>query len=244
MAISHQTPVLKSFPVSGLTPHAAADRYLDFARENFTAAAAGRTSATVLLRVLANAEKAARGNHSEFANSVVLCYLRAAVATDVNDSSSLNELGYYAMQVGLLQESQWALERSIALAPSTPAVQNLIEVHRLAGNVERARELVSMLPQGGVEARSLTVTPVASQDFAAISRPVQMIASPANPVFAGVASERPVTAPSGIVPQSGIASHSGNVRGDRSSAGDASGPSEVTSSGISRLTGSLKSIWK
>lgn len=237
MAISHQTPVLKNVGKEGLTPHAAADRYLDFARENFTAAAAGRTSATALLRVLANAEKAARGNHSEFANSIVLCYLRAAVATDIDDSSSLNELGYYAMQVGLLQESQWALERSIALLPSTSAVQNLIEVHRLAGNLDRAKELVSMLPQGGGEARSLTVTPVASEDFVAISRPVQMAASPsfASPSSAapvGVTGERPVVAPSGI------------AQGDHGGVRATNGNSEVSTSGISRLTGSLKSIWK
>jgi hypothetical protein len=219
MAFSHQTPVLKGVRTDGWTPHAAANRYLDFARENFTAAAGGNVTGTALLRVLANAEKATRRDDVELANSIVLCYLRSAVATNVQDSQSLNELGFYTMHVGLLQESQWALERSLALQPSTPALQNLIEVHRLAGNIDRARELVALLPQEtGNGGQTLTVTPIDSQVFAAISPPVQLPSAPQANVLTTNTPEEPQ------LPPEAPESQGGGV--------------------MKRLTGSVKSVWK
>jgi hypothetical protein len=174
MIASHQTPVLKDRQQQDMSPHAAADVYLDFARQKFTQAMSQRAEASTLLRVLAQAEKAMRESDIEFANSISLCYLRAAVATNSQDPDALNELGYGAMQLGLLEESEWALELSLASRPTVPAMQNLIEVNRLAGNSERAKQLVAMLPNGGQpQGKTLTVTPIDATSFATISPPVQ-----------------------------------------------------------------------
>ncbi len=223
MVASHQTPVLKDRQNQDMSPHAAADAYLDFARQRLTQAMSSRPEASPLLRVLAHAEKATRESDVEFANSVSLCYLRAAVATNSQDAEALNELGYGALQLGLLGESEWALERSLASQPSVPALQNLIEVNRLTGNSERARQLVAMLPNGGqAPGKTLTITPIDASSFATISPPVQ---------------NAPMVMPAGVVsgPQSiGPANNT-----TQQYAVPPTKPSNV----MDRVAGAVKSFW-
>lgn len=181
MVDAHQTPVLKGCDTTALSPHAAADVYLDFARERLVEAAGGRREAAVSLGMLARAERARHDLHPELSESVAVACVRAAVATDPADARLANELGLQAMQLGLLREAQWALERSWAIEPSEPALRNLIETYQLAGDVARAQQLMAMLPQFAAEANSHLpeVMRVEPAEFAAISPPVQSPAAAA-----------------------------------------------------------------
>ncbi|XZE52411.1 hypothetical protein SH139x_004104 [Planctomycetaceae bacterium SH139] len=183
MVASHRTPVLKGYDLTNVTPLSAADNYLDYAREQFTIAAAGQPEAAQALVVLGNAERK-RGEHPQnLRDSIAISCLRAAVGTNPQNPYLASELGYHAMQLGLLGEARWALEHSLALQPSRPALQNLIETHRLAGNQAKAIELAAQLQQTGIPASqpAVNILQVSPEVFASISPPVQS-GSPVAPI--------------------------------------------------------------
>ena len=188
MIASHRTPVLKGCNVSNLTPLVAADHYLDFARRQLTLAVHDQQDAANVLAVLGNAARNRQVNPVGLRDSIAICCLRAAVATNPDNAGVTSELGYHAMQLGLLDEARWALETSLASSPSRHALQNLIETHRLAGDIDQARALIAQLDAlGGPEpVKQLQVTPVSPEEFAALSPPVQPGSpmAPTRPQFA------------------------------------------------------------
>jgi hypothetical protein len=177
MVASHETMVLKDRDLSSLTAHAAADSYLDHARINLMQAVNGHPQGARLLMLLANSERARSSDKSNIADAIAITCLRAAVGSNSKDPLLASELGYHTMRAGLLGEAKWALERSLATQPSVSAMQNLIETHRLAGNVDRARQLAASLPNQGTQTKqpSMLVTAVPSSTFAKISPPVQPV---------------------------------------------------------------------
>lgn len=237
MVQSHRTPVLHGCRVDTLTSYAAVDIYLDFARASFTRAAAAaptaaaRHEAATMLLWLARTELAHRELHGELAESVSLTCLRAAVGVDPNHALASNELGYRAMRLGLLEEAQWALERSLELQPSESALQNLIETHRLAGNSQAAQMLVAMLPSQGGSSLSPgpAVLQVAPSQFAAISPPVQ---PPAATAAGSPPSQQPPLAPTGT------------ETGEESESREAQPAADGTYSVLERVADSMRSLWK
>lgn len=172
MVGSHRTPLLKRIDTSDLSPVAAADLYLDFARDRFSRALAGNPDAARSLMVLGQAERQRDAGPTTANDSIALCCARAALAVSPEDATTHNELGYLALQVGLLDEARWALERGLSIRPSTEALQNLVETHRLAGNIETAQMLARQLPTNA-GAPQLNVLHVSPEAFASISPPVQ-----------------------------------------------------------------------
>lgn len=244
MVDAHQTPVLKGCDTADLSPQAAADAYLDFARQRLITAASGRGEAAASLGVLARAERVhgeVHGDaHSALSESVAIAYMRAAVGTDPGSAPLANELGYQAMRLGLLGEAQWALERSWAIEPSEPALRNLIETHRLAGDTARARQLVAMLPQFAAEAKSdlPDVVRVDPGEFAAISPPVQSAVSGAH---SGTGAQAVATHPGPLRTQPST-TEEGTAGAQRRQ--DATPPAaDESSSVLGRVAGAVRKMW-
>lgn len=230
MVASHRTPVLKGYDLTNVTPLSAADNYLDYAREQLTIAAAGQPEAAQALVVLGNAERK-RGEHPQnLRDSIAISCLRAAVGTTPQNPYLASELGYHAMQLGLLGEARWALELSLALQPSRPALQNLIETHRLAGNQAKAIELAAQLQQTGppVPQPAVNILQVSPEVFASISPPVQS-GSPVAPI-PGYAQQ----------PFASAATNTANPNGQMIGSG---GPVQRVAEGnvLDRMTGTVRS---
>lgn len=174
MVASHETQILKDKELQSLTPHAAADTYLDFARQNLSLAVAGNGQGARLLLLLANAERARKSDDNKIADALAITCLRAAVGSNPHDPLLASELGFLALRAGQLGEARWALQHSLDTQPSAPALQNLAETYRLAGDSQKARELIARLPNPtSTAARSMLVTTVSPSTFAQISPPVQ-----------------------------------------------------------------------
>lgn len=258
MVDAHQTPVLKGGEASRLNPQAAADLYLDFARQRLTEAAGGRREAAAALAVLARAERlqeermgARVGGDARavLAEAVAITYLRAALGTDPGSGPLANELGHQAMRLGLLGEAQWALERSWALGPNEPALRNLIETHRRAGNVATAQELAAILPQLAADARS-AVPQVVQLDpghFAAISPPLQ---SPAAGVPAAVEAQRSVASAGPAEVARPLDASDATCRATERSgsgaahAGEVAPAADVDAGVMGRMAGAMRRMWQ
>lgn len=183
---SHATDTLKNVDPTTLSCAAAADCYLDTARERLAAVALGNPIATRALVILAEIHRQEKtmGPH---ADAVAVNLLRAALQSAPADSAVANELGFLLMKQGILDEAQWALERSMAIAPTRSAAQNLAEVMRQRGNSQGARALLASLndPRNFPAApaqrpNAPAVQMLAPSEFAALSRPQQAFARPAS----------------------------------------------------------------
>ncbi len=241
MVQSHQTPVLHDCRFDTLTPFAAADVYLDYAREALTRAAAGRRETATILLWLSRIELAHGECHGALAESVSLTCLRAAVGVDPNHPLVSNELGYRAMRLGLLEEAQWALERSLELQPNEPALRNLIETHRLAGRTATAQTLIAMLPSvsGTAPSHGPQIVQVEPSQFAAISPPVQ-------PPTSGSTAPRPPSreplAPAEKAPPENR--HPGGAERSGAPPAEAQPAADGTYSVLERVAAGMRNLWK
>lgn len=243
MVASHETEVLKNSDLQNLTPHAAADLYLDYARQNLTTAVSGEGQGARLLMLLANAERARKSDDGKVADAIAITCLRAAVGSNPSDPLIASELGFMALRSGQLGEARWALEHSLALQPSTPAMQNLAETYRLAGDTQRAREIVARLPSPEkAPARSMLVTTVSPSTFAQISPPVQSNNYAAMPAFAAPVNQQPQQIPqTGNYPGRAAAQGFHNVQ--QQPAMHAL-PAESGPSVLERMANAVKNPWR
>jgi tetratricopeptide (TPR) repeat protein len=248
MVASHETPVLKNRDTSELTPHAAADVYLDYARINLGKAVQGNAKGARLLMLLANSQRARGAGDENMSDAIAITCLRAAVGSSPDDALLASELGYHAMRAGLLGEAKWALQRSLAIRPSTPALQNLIETHRLAGDLDRARELVAMLPPGTppVTQPTMLVTTVSPTTFASISPPVQNQQPSLVPTATGLQSNTMQPAQNAAMQPFPSPPMNNQVRPGQQSA---NGPGQQSTNGegtsvLDRVANAVKQAWR
>ena len=142
---AHQTRILKRCDISQTSALQAADIYYEFAREKFVSATHGWKDSARALMILAQTEPMANPDTDSNLSAAQVCYLRAAIVCDPENSLAANELGHELLALGKYDEARWALEHSYSRKPSTAALANLAELHRITGNVKLAQACATNL---------------------------------------------------------------------------------------------------
>ncbi len=195
MVTSHQTTLLDSESLAGLTAADAIDRYLDEARIRLAGIAADSVEAAQAMDLLA-AIYLGRADSKTLPSSTALCLRRAALQGQPRNASLSMRLGMHLADLGLYQEARWALEHSLRLQPSEETVQALAGVLRRTGHDQEAGQLLASLqnraPAGSSvhQARVPDVTELSPQEFAAVSKPVNKPASKGNFITGTLASAK------------------------------------------------------
>lgn len=234
MVQSHQTPVLKDCTTSHLNGSRAADLYLDFARAKFAIVAEANPIATEALALLAEVERKNK-KPTALTDAVVISLLRAAIQARPDDAVIANELGFQLLKQGLLEEAQWALERSFQIQPTRSAGVNLAEALRQRGNIQAARERIAQI-------EGLPIQPPATPQIITLS-PQQF------------ASLSPPTSPQGIQPQPTLAIPAASAdRAASDSSGSTATSNEPTpapqvvpaepKSAVGRVAQAVSQLWK
>ncbi|QDS87932.1 hypothetical protein EC9_21150 [Rosistilla ulvae] len=187
---SHSTLVLKRCDLEQVTPLRAADVYYEFARGRFVDAVAGWAPASRALIIVAKTEPLTADVGDSNLSAAQVCCLRSAIACDPDNAVAANELGHELLALGMFDEARWALEHSYAKQPSTAALQNLAELHRVTGNMELAQACATNLALlQSQQPRVAQVVQLTPSQFAQMSPQVM---SPGTPQVAA-AGEPPVS---------------------------------------------------
>lgn len=210
---SHSTRVLKRCDLTQVTPLRAADVYYEFARGRFVDAAAGWAPASRALIIVAKTEPLTSDVGDSNLSAAQVCCLRSAIACDPENATAANDLGHELLALGMFDEARWALEHSYAKQPSTAALQNLAELHRVTGNTELAQACVTNLAAlQSQQPRVAQVVQLTPSQFAQMSPQVM---SGVDGQSAAAASQQPNAVPTHTEPpqQGRMASTFDRVKG-------------------------------
>ncbi len=188
MAMSHRTKVIDLQQPSNLSASDVIDRYLDEARVRLSATAARSVEAAQAMDLLA-AVYLGRADANTLPSSTALCLRRAALQGQPNNASLALRLGMHLADLGLYQEAQWALQRSMRLQPSPQASDALIAVLRRSGKDQEAAHWIAVMGEQPLASQQTPrprvpeVTELSPQEFAAISKSL-INPIPTNPTSA------------------------------------------------------------
>jgi tetratricopeptide (TPR) repeat protein len=176
IARSHRTPILKE--TQGLSPVVAQQHYLQFAREQLTAAVTGEPTASQALFALGKIQSAIAGPATP-SNSLhgprAIVFYQAALAVDAANYLAANELGVLLARYGQWEDAKRALLHSVSVRPHAEGWQNLATVHRQLGETELARlaenerQLIAARPTPRMSAGGVRTTWIDPRQFAAQS---------------------------------------------------------------------------
>ena len=140
VARSHRTPILKE--THGLAPVVAQQHYLQFAREQLTAAVSPEPAASQTLFTLGKVQAALAGPAAP-AQSLhgprAIVFYQAALAVDGGNYLAANELGVLLARYGQWQDARTALLHSVTVKPHAEGWHNLAIVHRRLGEMDLSR---------------------------------------------------------------------------------------------------------
>jgi tetratricopeptide (TPR) repeat protein len=140
IARTHRTPILKE--TRGLSPVVAQQHYLQFAREQLTAAVSGEPAASQALFTLGKIQTALAGPSAP-AQSLhgprAIVFYQAALAVDEANFLAANELGVLLARYGQWEDARRALVHSVSIRPHAEGWHNLATVHQRLGETELAR---------------------------------------------------------------------------------------------------------
>ncbi|QDV67957.1 hypothetical protein Poly24_16630 [Rosistilla carotiformis] len=211
---SHSTRVLKRCDLEHVTSLRAADVYYEFARGRFVDAVAGWAPASRALTIVAKTEPLTSDVGDSNLSAAQVCCLRAAIACDPDNATAANELGHELLALGMFDEARWALEHSYAKRPSTAALQNLAELHRVTGNMELAQACATNLAVlQSQQPRVAQVVQLTPSQFAQMSP--QVMTADTGGASAGDPSQRSNVQTSQVAtqPQGRVASTFDRVKG-------------------------------
>lgn len=133
---SHQTPILKPYDLSKVSPVVAMQRYYTFAQEQLVQASgrapvAGRVFYGLgkLHMVLGEASPAAERLHGPTA----MAFQQTALLIDPTNHLAANELGVLLARFGKFAAARSVLQHAVAICPLPATWQNLAIVHRELG---------------------------------------------------------------------------------------------------------------
>jgi tetratricopeptide (TPR) repeat protein len=174
VARAHRTPILRE--TRGMSSAAAQQHYLQFAREQLTAAVSPEPAASQALFTLGKVHAAMAGpsapSQSLHGPRAIVLY-QAALAVDPANFLAANELGVLLARYGQWQDARRALVHSVSIRPHAEGWQNLALVHRQLGETELARladnerQLIAGRPSARKAATSDEVRWIEPQQFAA-----------------------------------------------------------------------------
>ncbi len=136
---AHETAVLKSKNLVGMSPLTAAQHYRQFAEAQLTEAAQGHPWASELLYTIGrtyHAEADANSVRVDALRMKAIAYYRAARITLPSNAVACNQLGYLLLQMDRNEEAREALVAAVKLKPDEAALSNLAEASRRLGDTQ------------------------------------------------------------------------------------------------------------
>lgn len=166
---AHATTLLQGLDVTRLSPHQAADIYLNFAIRQFAESLGPSAIGGQALGLVA--ESYLRDSDSEISQRPHgLTCLRAAVACCPTDFRLANQLGYELLAEGRLEEAEVVLKVATSLARHGAPWQNLAEIHRRRGDLDLARQCAALAVAYAQPAEfPFEVVELTAQQFAMVS---------------------------------------------------------------------------
>ncbi len=215
IARSHRTAAIAWDRGSSLGPNEASDRYLDYARTQLAVVAGRSVEAAEAMDLLA-AIHLGRADERLLPSAMAICLRRAAIQGQPANASLAARLGMHLADVGLLDESRWALEHSLSIQFDPVAAQHLVAVLQRTGDQPAANRLIatiaSQTPESATRIARPTIVELSPDEFASVSKSVlpPSSAAPVQRLVTGqaatdrVTSSEPeiVTAPSAFNPTS------------------------------------------
>jgi tetratricopeptide (TPR) repeat protein len=140
---SHQTPVLKSYSLTDVSPVVAMQYYFAFAQQQLATACGSAPVASRALHglgkihmVLSEKSTSSERLHGPKA----LAFQQAALAADPANALAANELGVLLARFGKLREARTVLQHAITVSPLPQTWQNLAVIHHRLGEAELASQ--------------------------------------------------------------------------------------------------------
>lgn len=178
IAASHRTAHGSQLFTGGMSSTEAADAYLDFARARLAELAEVNVVAAQTMDLLAAIELG-RNQQDRLPEETALCFRRAALQGQPDNSSLAGRLGMQLADMGLDREAAFTLQLAMELAPNEDVVRVLANVLERNGEHDAATRLTSRLQttDGSAvsSADSTTVVELSPQEFAAISPPLNVV---------------------------------------------------------------------
>ncbi len=138
----HQTPVLKSQSLSGMTPSVALAKYLTYAQEQFGHAGGDLAPAAAAfygLGKLQSIPSAERQMVDVSSAGKAVVFYQAALIVDRRHYNAANELGVLLARYGRLHEAKSLFLHSVNISPQPVTWKNLAAVHQDLGEVDLAQ---------------------------------------------------------------------------------------------------------
>lgn len=156
----------------------AIDRYLDFARTNFSGIASESLLAAQTMDLLA-AIRMGRAEPEQLPGPTAVCLRRAAVQGQSNNPDLVAKLGHQLADIGLVDEARWALGHSLKLQHNPVHAARLARLQNVPRQAPASQYGSSILaatrprPRANQEPKHAPeVTNISPQQFAAISHSV------------------------------------------------------------------------
>ncbi len=202
------------------TASEAIDRYLDFARSQFSGIAADSMLAAQTMDLLA-AIRLGRNEPTQLPGPTAICLRRAAVQGQSSNADLVAKLGHQLADVGLIDEARWALGHSLTLQHNPANAARLASLNATAQQTARSPYGSSILAatrvpemQADQPTRVPEITTLSPDQFAAISTSVipgspqsqadlrsnQM--TPVHQQFVSTAMQQPATSEDPAAPSS------------------------------------------
>lgn len=156
MILEHKTGVLKE--QEALSGHAAACRYMTFARRLLVKASKGIPETSEALMLLGAAESMCVENDSEHSDAIAVMLQRAAIEICPTNYERHLALGITLSSQGLREQARLSFQRSVEIRPTKQAYQGLLDLAVLMGNESVLEDLQLRLQQLPSEADTTVVT--------------------------------------------------------------------------------------
>ena len=139
----HRTPVLKGFPLDGITPLVAMQRYFTFAQEQLAVAAAEEVAGSMALEGLGKLHAALADDRAadvKGAEPKAVVFYQAALLVYPHNYMASNDLGVLMARAGHYAEARLALVHSLSIRPHAVGWRNLAVVYRELGQMDLAMQ--------------------------------------------------------------------------------------------------------
>lgn len=210
---AHETPVLRETlpPMrTALVPSSASkvdlptgseaiDRYLDYARMQFSVLSENSLLAAQTLDLLA-AIRLGRNELSQLPGPTAICLRRAAVQGQSSNADLVAKLGHHLADVGLIDEARWALRHSLSLQPNQANAARLAAMDAAAMQSGRANVNSNQIGRS-----ILAATRPRAQTPEVITMSPELFASISQSVMPGRSAVRSATPPTNDAGESMVA---------------------------------------
>ncbi|MFK8114835.1 MAG: tetratricopeptide repeat protein [Rubripirellula sp.] len=169
MVDSHSTNVLRDQDLSSVAAVKAVEAYLTVAKNNLVAASGSSIEASESLRLLGRIQSTFNDDTSIYNKAVALTWLQAAAEARPSNAAAHRDLGQTLLSQGLSEQAASSLRKSIRLAPTRSAVQQLMIASQQSGDA-RSVQLCQLTLQSDRLPSDFPIVHLTPEQFAMTSQ--------------------------------------------------------------------------